>query len=107
MPSRKAATLNKKIPIKNGQSPRLRAKRRGSGLPDQTTRSPGSSHGNSVVMRGRFAPVLGALLLDVAQILVEHDAVLARERDETLAARPTDQRQAGLAGKLDPPGREA
>ena len=32
----------------------------------------------SVVMHGRLAPVLRALLLDVGEVLVEHDALLAR-----------------------------
>src|SRR3954453_10569788 len=61
----------------------------------------------SIVMRRALAPVLAALVLDVAQVLVEHDAVLTRQRDEALAARAADQRQPRLAGKLDAPGREA
>src|ERR1700742_1570122 len=61
----------------------------------------------SIVMHRRLAPVLAALLLDVGKVLVEHDAVLAGERDKALAARAADQRQPGLARKLDPPGGEA
>src|SRR5262245_64260585 len=58
----------------------------------------------SVVMHRGLAPVLGALLLDVGEVLVEHDAVLAGERDETLAAGTADQREVGLARQLDAPG---
>src|SRR5262245_7831981 len=66
------------------------------------------SNGNgSVVMHRRLAPVLGALLFDVAEVLVEHDAVLAGECDKALAARPPDQGKPGLARELDAPGREA
>ena len=61
----------------------------------------------SIVMHRRLAPVLAALVLDVSEVLVEHDAVFARERDEALAARAADQRQARLARKLDAPGGEA
>src|SRR6266849_843365 len=63
--------------------------------------------GLSVVMHRRLAPVLAALLLDEAQVLVEHDAFLARERDEALAASAADQREIGLARELDAPGGEA
>src|SRR5262249_36826186 len=61
----------------------------------------------SVVMHRRLAPVLHGLLLDVAEVLVEDDAVLARQRDEALAAGAADQREAGLARELDAPGGEA
>ena len=57
-------------------------------------------------MDGGLAPVLGRFLLDVAQVLIEHDALLARERDEALAARAADQREAGLAREVDAPGSE-
>ena len=53
-------------------------------------------------MHRGLAPVLGALVLDIGEVLVEHDAVLARERDEALAARAADQRQVGLAGSSTP-----
>src|SRR5205085_7558618 len=61
----------------------------------------------SIVMHRRLAPVPAALLLDASEILVEHDAVLARERNEALAARAADQREAGLARELDTPGSKA
>src|SRR5712672_3360797 len=57
--------------------------------------------GRSIVMHRRLAPVLRALLLDEAEVLVEHDALLAGERDEALAASAADQRQVGLACQLD------
>src|SRR5262249_12003668 len=79
----------------------------GTGLPDQTSSSPGSSCKDSIVMHGRLAPVLGTLLLHVAQVLVEDDAALACERDEALAAGAADQREVGLAGELHSPGGEA
>src|ERR1051326_4045296 len=53
-----------------------------------------------------LAPVFGGFLFDVAQVLIEHDALLAGERDEALAARAADQGEAGLAGQIDAPGGE-
>src|SRR5207302_721624 len=63
--------------------------------------------GTSVVMRGCLAPMPGGFILDVTQVLVEHDARLAGERDEAFAARAPDQCEAGLAGELHPPRGEA
>src|SRR5215470_13548474 len=63
--------------------------------------------GASIVMHRRFAPVLGALFLDVGKILIEHDAVFAGERDEAFAARTADQGEVRLARQLDAPGGEA
>ena len=37
-------------------------------------------------MHRRLAPVLGAFILDVGEVLIEHDADFARERDKALAA---------------------
>src|SRR5215204_999703 len=54
-----------------------------------------------------LAAVLGGLGLDVGQVLVEYDALLARERDKALSARAADQGEARLAGEIHPPGREA
>src|SRR4030081_2889983 len=85
----------------------LSAYRVGIGFPDQISLSPGSVSGTSIIVHSRLAPVLAALLLDISEVLVEHDARFARERDEALAARAADQRQVGLARKLDAPGREA
>src|SRR5437762_5180137 len=36
--------------------------------------------GGSVVMHGSFAPIFRALLLQIGEVLVEDDAVLARKR---------------------------
>src|SRR3954469_13257676 len=47
----------------------------------------------SLIAHRRLAPVLGAFLRDVAQVLVEHDAFQSRERDEALAASAADQRE--------------
>src|SRR5713226_5294754 len=58
----------------------------------------------SIVMHRRLALVLGALLLDIAQVLIEHDAAFAGERDEALAAGATDEREVGLARGRDRPG---
>src|SRR6266700_5375551 len=77
------------------------------GLPDQISSSSGSSSDFSLIVRRRFAPVLGALLLDEGEVLVEHDAAFACERDKALAARAADQCEIGLAGKLHAPGGEA
>src|SRR5262249_46625945 len=63
--------------------------------------------GASVVMHRGLAPMLGAFLFDEIEILVEHDAVLAGERDEALGAGPADQCEVGLARELDAPGGEA
>src|SRR5215471_7629698 len=51
----------------------------------------------SIIVHRGLAPVLGTLLLDVVEVLIEHDALLACERDEPLAARAADQREIGLA----------
>src|SRR5262249_32467751 len=67
----------------------------------------GNVGGTSVVMHGRFAAMLRALLLDVGEVLIEHDAVFARERDKALAAGAPDQGEVGLARKLDAPGSES
>src|ERR1700736_2798429 len=61
----------------------------------------------SIVMRRALAPVLAALVFDVGEVLIEHDAVFSGERDEALAARAADQRQPRLARELDTPGGEA
>src|SRR5205085_2932263 len=54
-----------------------------------------------------FAAVLCTLFLHVGEVLVEDDAVLARQGEEALAAGAADERQANLPGELDAPGREA
>src|SRR5689334_16662371 len=61
----------------------------------------------SVVMHRGLAPVLGTLFLDIGEVLIEHDAALARERNKALAARTADKRQVCLARKLHAPGGEA
>ena len=52
-------------------------------------------------MHRGLAPVLGAFVFDEVEILVEHDAAFAGQRDKALAARAADQREVGLAGQLD------
>src|SRR6202166_3812067 len=71
------------------------------------TESGGCRHARSVVMHRGLAAVLGAFLLDKSEVLIEHDAVLAGERDEALAARAADQRQIRLARQFDAPGGKA
>src|SRR5690242_20128379 len=44
-----------------------------------------------------LAPVLRAFLLDVGEVLIEHDAVFTRQSDKALAARAADQREPRLA----------
>src|SRR5262245_49718336 len=97
----------KKRPNTNVYHAFLKAYRDVSGFPDQITLSPGSISDGSIIMHRRLAPVLRALLLDVGEILVEHDAVLAGERDEALAAGAADEREVSLARELDAPGGEA
>src|SRR5581483_5206465 len=63
--------------------------------------------GCSVVMHGSLAAMLGALFLDISEVLVEHDAVFTGERDEAFAACAADQREIGLACELNAPGGEA
>ena len=58
-------------------------------------------------MHGGLAPVLGAFVLDVGEVLIENDPVFAGECNEALATRAADQRQVRLARKLDTPGGEA
>src|SRR5215472_10332931 len=58
-------------------------------------------------MSVRLATVLGALVRDRSRILIEHDPILARQGNKALSTRATDQREAGLAGKFDTPGRKA
>src|SRR5689334_17378131 len=63
--------------------------------------------GRSVIVHGSLAAVLGALVVHVGEILIEHDPAFAGERDEALAAGAPDQREVRLAGKLNAPGGEA
>src|SRR5262249_56518833 len=74
--------------------------------PPASTRPSVAGRG-SIVMHGCLAPVLRALLLDVAEVLVEHDALLAGECDETLAARAADQSEVRLAREFHTPRSEA
>src|SRR5262249_3856791 len=61
----------------------------------------------SIIVHRGLAPVLGALLLDEFEILIEHNALFAGERDETLAARAAHEREVRLARQFDAPGGEA
>src|SRR5215475_3796538 len=81
----------KKIAIRSGCRALRSASHIAFGLSDQRSTSPGSSSGALLVMSRCFAPVLGALLFDVGEILVEHDAAFARQRHEAFAARAADQ----------------
>jgi len=58
-------------------------------------------------MHRGLAPVLGAFFLDISEVLIEHDAALAGERNEAFAAGAADQRQIGLARQFNAPGGEA
>src|SRR5262249_11817689 len=60
----------------------------------------------SVVTALPLALVLCGLFLDVVEVLVVNDALLARERDEAFAARAPDQRQPHLPCEIDAPGRK-
>src|SRR3569832_1730592 len=79
--------------------------------PMRRARPPASSTpcvaGNSVVTTFTLALVLRRLLLDVSEVLVVDDALLARECDEAFSPRAADQRQAHLPRKIDAPGGEA
>src|SRR5690349_15718267 len=50
-----------------------------------------------VVTAFALAPMPCRLLLDIIEVLVVDEALLARQRDEALAAGAADQRQADLA----------
>ena len=56
----------------------------------------------SFIVSGRLAPVLAALFFHGREVLVEHDAVFARERDEALPPCAADQRQAALRASSTP-----
>src|SRR5262245_47763178 len=113
MPPTLALEVQKTAKAKNGIPNRnvcqlfLKAYMNGSGWAHHRTFSPRSCRDGSIVMHRRLAPVLGALLLDVAQVLVEHDAAFARERHEALATGAADQREICFTGQLDAPGGEA
>src|SRR5262245_41447020 len=62
--------------------------------------------GKLVVMHGGLASMLGAFLFDEGQILIEHDAIFAGQRNETFAARAPNQRQICLAREFDAPSGE-
>src|SRR5262245_66313146 len=64
--------------------------------PPASTRPKVGGPATSVVMHRRLAPVLHALVLDVAEVLVEPDAVFARQCDEALSARGPDQGEHAL-----------
>src|SRR5215470_18017214 len=78
----KSANARNGMPNRNVIQPLRMAKYVASGRPDHNSRSPASSSDDSLVMHRRLAPVRHALVLDVAEVLIEHDAVLARQRDE-------------------------
>src|SRR5580658_961180 len=59
-----------------------------------------------VIMHRGLAPVLRALFLHVGEVLIEDDAVLASERDETLTPGAADQRQMSLTRQLHTPSGE-
>src|SRR5580693_2013950 len=62
--------------------------------------------GNSVFTIFALALVPRGFFFDKGEILVVDDALLARQRDETLAARTSNQRQSNLPGQVDTPGSE-
>src|SRR6476620_11296194 len=54
-----------------------------------------------------LALVPGGFFRDVVEVLVEHDALLAGQRDEAFAPRAADQRQSDLPRQFNAPCREA
>src|SRR6185436_14359745 len=63
--------------------------------------------GRSVVIAAALALVAHGFLLDIVEVLVEHDALLARQRDKAFSARAADQREADLSREFHTPGGEA
>src|SRR6266852_3487966 len=63
--------------------------------------------GNSLVTVAALALVARGFLFDESQILIVDDALLARQRDETLSPRAPDQGQPDLPRQIDAPRREA
>src|SRR6185369_5592071 len=60
-----------------------------------------------VVTRFALAFVARGFFLDIVEVLVVHEPLLPRERDEAFAARAADQRQADLPRQLHAPCGEA
>ena len=58
-------------------------------------------------MHRGFAPMFGAFVLNEGEVLVEHNAVLAGECDEALAARASDQGQVRLTREFNAPSSKA
>src|SRR5258708_26539722 len=69
-------------------------------------RTPGVA-GISLVTVAAFALVARGFFRDEFQILIEHDPLLPRQRNETLAAGAPDQRQSDLPCQIDAPRGEA
>src|SRR6266852_3487931 len=63
--------------------------------------------GNSLVTVAALALVARGFLFDESQVLVVDDALLARQRDESLSPGAPDQRQPDLPRQIDIPRREA
>src|SRR5512140_2356010 len=63
--------------------------------------------GYSLVTVGALALVTRGFFLDVGEVLIVNDALLARERDEALSAGAADQRQSDLPRQVDAPCRKA
>src|SRR5436190_16348612 len=61
----------------------------------------------SVVTRFALALVARGFLLDIVEVLVEHDALLPGQRNEAFSARAPHQRKPDLPRQLDTPGGEA
>src|SRR4029450_1921929 len=63
--------------------------------------------GRSIVIAAALALGADRLVLDVVEVLVEHDPLLPRQRDEAFSARAANQRQPDLPRQLHAPGGEA
>src|SRR5215216_1745398 len=67
----------------------------------------GASLDVASVIAFAFALVPRGFFLDIIEVLVEHDPLLAGQRDEAFSPRAPDQRQADLPRQFDAPGGEA
>ena len=75
------------------------AARQAAGKHEAESRGHAHARFGLIVMHSGLAAVLGAFVLDISEVLIEHDALCAGKRDEALAAGAADQASGSPCGR--------